>query len=172
MPKRIKTTKPTGGTWLNISGRTFELKSPRDVTAREMIELGLPPERAPEYVAGRAPGIDGISIYERKYVRPPRSPIPILSHKRLWALGSEYADFSAPHIVAQARETGYPLPVRRPSELFPVLKDVYELLEKNHGIPWDNLLASQQDDFMTGFWNRLRERRVAENVIEGARRYS
>lgn len=49
-------------------------------------------------------------------------------------------------------------------------KSVYELLERDRGIPWDNLLATQQDDFLIGFWNRLRERGVLEHRITGARR--
>ena len=91
------------------------------------------------------------------------------SHKQLWKLGRQYAEFAAPHIIEQAHATNYPLPARQVSELFPVLKDIYVLLEQNQGLSWDHLLVSQQDDFLTGFWNRLREKGIVEKSISGAR---
>lgn len=83
--------------------------------------------------------------------------MPKLTHKKLWQLGRHYADFAAPHVVEQARKTSYQLPARSATELFPVLRDVYDLLEREHGIPWDELTTAKQDDFLTGFWNRFRQ---------------
>ncbi len=157
------------GLWMNISGRTFLLKSPRDVTIAEMSELGIPTDQAHQYVAGIPPGLQGFAVYDRKYVRSPTHPIPRISHTRLWNLGRSYAKFAAPHIISQARATNYPLPVRSVQELFPVVKDIYPMLERDHGLSWDHLLASQQDDFLTGFWNQLREDHIVGPSTSGIR---
>jgi hypothetical protein len=85
-----------------------------------------------------------------------------ITHSRLWRLGREYAALVAPHIIRQANEQKYHLPVWQVSELFPVLRDVYELLERDHGIPWDYLTTAKQDDFLIGWYNRLRELGVLE----------
>jgi hypothetical protein len=167
--RRTKNTKSKDGLWMKIGGRTFLLKSARDVTEQEMIDLGLSPERAPEYLAGIPPGLHEFAVYERRYALPPSDPIPHLTHKKLWQLGRSYADFAAPHLIEQAQTTNYRLPARKVSELFPVLKDIYVLLERDHGLHWDYLLVSQQDDFLTGFWNRLREKGIVEKTISGAR---
>ena len=86
-----------------------------------------------------------------------------ISHKQLWNLGRHYADFFAPHIVELARATNYHLPCRSHAELFLVVKDVYDLLEKEQGIPWDSLTSAKQDDFLAGFWGKLREKGILED---------
>ena len=154
---------------MHFNGRTFLLKDTRDPTHSEMIELGLSPSKTSEFIVGRAPGLKEPTIYARRYVLPPRGRIPTLSHKKLWELGRKYAEYAAPHIVEQARTTNYRLPIQSVSELYPVLIDIYKLLETEQHIPWDNLLAIQQDDFLTGFWNRLRERHILDKSIVGTR---
>lgn len=151
--------------YLTIEGRTFSLKSARDATARDMVERDRPVADAGKYVIGVAHDGTGVErMYEKKYVRPDRGKIPRLSHKKLWNIGRRYADLFAPHIVEQAREQRYQLPARKASELFSILPEVYALLEQEYEAPWDNLLAGQQDDLLTGFWNRLRERGIVERV--------
>jgi len=95
---------------------------------------------------------------ELRAVKKPKK----ITHSSLWRLGREYAALLAPHIIRQANEQGYRLPARHVSELFPVLRDVYELLERDHGIPWDSLTTAKQDDFLVGWYNRLRELGVLE----------
>ena len=85
-----------------------------------------------------------------------------ITHKKLWQLGREYAQLAAPIIAKQANEQHVSLPRRDTSELVPVLRDVYDLLERDHGIPWDYLTVAKQDDFLTGWWNMLRERGILE----------
>lgn len=85
-----------------------------------------------------------------------------ITHRRLWDLGRQYARKAVPHVVEQARAQKYRLPCRSTAELFPVLRDVYVLLEREHGIPWDYLTVAKQDDFLTGFWNQLRREHVLE----------
>jgi hypothetical protein len=148
--------------WMNVGGRTFLLREARDVTPREMSDLSLPPSRAADFIAGISPGVEGVAVYNRKYVSPPSPRIPRLSHKDLWRLGRSYADFTAPLVVEQARLTSHPLPVRAASEVFDVLRDVHALLEHEHGVAWKDLLEGQKNDFLTGFWNRLREKGVLE----------
>jgi hypothetical protein len=85
-----------------------------------------------------------------------------ITHKRLWQLGREYARRAAPLIIEGARKQSYQLPCRGTAELFPVLRDVYVLLEREHGLPWDSLTTAKQDDFLTGFWNLLRQKGILE----------
>lgn len=105
--------------------------------------------------------------YRRKGILDlPSQPTQPVTHKKLWQLGRKYAQLAAPEIARQAKLAGGPqLPIRGTTDLLPVLRDVYDLLEREHGIPWDNLTTAKQDDFLTGWWNMLKQ----EGVYETAR---
>lgn len=70
---------------------------------------------------------------------------------RMAELGHKYAHYSAPFIREQATY----LPLSR-SDLFPVLKDVYKLMEQNGEVSdFDVLPVQLQDEFLNAWWDEL-----------------
>jgi hypothetical protein len=78
-------------------------------------------------------------------------------------VGISYARRAIPVVREQAASQGASLPVRH-TELFPVLRSVYDLLEREHRVPFDSLTTRCQDAFLHSFWRALTEARVARPV--------
>jgi hypothetical protein len=88
---------------------------------------------------------------------------PTITTLQMRQLGLTYARRAIPLVREQAALQGASLPVRH-TELFPVLRSVYDLVEEEHRIPWDNLTPRYQDAFLHSFWRALVEARVATPV--------
>jgi hypothetical protein len=89
--------------------------------------------------------------------------MPNVTTLQMRQLGLTYARRLVPVVREQASAQGIQLPVRH-TELFTALKSVYDLMESEHRIPFDNLLVKYQDAFLHSFWRALVEARVATPV--------
>jgi hypothetical protein len=88
---------------------------------------------------------------------------PTVTTLQMRQLGLTYARRAIPIVREQAARQGAALPVRH-VELFPVLQSIYDLVEEEHRIPWDNLTSRYQEAFLHSFWRALVEARVAKPV--------
>lgn len=87
------------------------------------------------------------------------------SRLRLRVLGRTYARQAVPLVREKAAEQRVKLPVRH-TELFTLLRTVYESLEKDHHIAWNSLPASWQDAFLHAFWSVMVREKVSLPTLE------
>ena len=89
--------------------------------------------------------------------------MPTVTTLQMRQLGLAYARRLAPVVRDQASSQGVRLPVPH-TELFDALRSVYDLVEREHRLPFDHLTARLQDAFLHSFWSYLVNERIAAPV--------
>ena len=86
--------------------------------------------------------------------------MPSTTKSLLRVLGRSYALQAVPLVREKAAEQGVRLPVRH-AELFTLLQNIYEAMEREHHVAWDSLPVSYQDAFLHAFWSAMVRSKVA-----------